>query len=127
MNKKLVYLILMSPFFYGCERPEMFFIDIKKQEIVSCEGKGFSKIIIEGPSEDITLEGTPPVIHFNEYNDVVRTLVFDSIVLNYKLTLKANETYKILMPVGYDRAQLKVELTTDNHGRVVFATKTNCY
>jgi hypothetical protein len=111
---------------YGCSSPNTFYIDVKKQAIISCKGAGFKKISISNETKEINLEGTEPIIYFNEINNASQTSIYDSIVYDYKLVLQPKSTYEIKAHIGYDRALFTVTFKTDSLGKISSSSKLSC-
>ena len=111
-------LMLLFTFINGCSDVNHIFVDIEQQAIISCDGTGLKRLTIENESENIILEGTESVIHFDQVNNVARTTVNGNVVHDFKLTLKKNCNYTIRKDNGYDRGPITVTFETDNLGKM---------
>jgi hypothetical protein len=119
-------VLLLCSFIYSCDSPTHIYIDIKKQAIVTCDGAGLKEIEIESDFDEVTLEGTDPIIYLNKKNEVSRTSIYDKTVDNFILKLRPNCTYTVTKHNGSDRGNTKLEFETDASGKIVKASDVNC-
>jgi hypothetical protein len=54
-NSKRIIVFIFSFTYVGCSSPNLFYIDISKQAIISCKGRGFKRITVSNDFRDIVL------------------------------------------------------------------------
>jgi len=111
---------------YSCGEPNGFYIDIKKQAIVSCTGHGFKHLEIESDSSAITLQGTSSIVYLNTINKDACTKMNDSIVCNYLLKLQPSKSYRIISRIDGDQGAMIQTFTTNKIGRIILASDSIC-
>jgi hypothetical protein len=98
----LTFALITSVIMSSCSGSSGFYIDIKKEATVTCDGMGLKEIRIENDSSEVTLEGTESIIYFNKKNAVARTSIYGDVINNFELKLKPNCTYKVSKRIGFD-------------------------
>ncbi|SCW77782.1 hypothetical protein SAMN03159284_04095 [Mucilaginibacter sp. NFR10] len=112
----------------SCAKSSGFYIDVKKDAIVSCNGESLNEMSLEDDSSSVTLRSSESVIYFNKKNlGLAAQMDFNGEVINdFDLKLKPKCAYKLRKHMGYDRGAFSATFKTDSLGNIIMTSNANC-